>query len=1308
MRTTALVLSLLVTVLLACIAPQHASAQSVLLIYDTTGSGTPALTSALTNAGYTVTLSDTAEFAYNGSNPSPSGFDAVIHLNGPTYSQAMPTSGRTALINYVQAGGGFIHAEWNAYEVDEAGTMSGFEDLTLFVRTGGGNGSGTVNVVAAQAGHPVLAGVPSTFSIPGGSGFGTDGMRTFTTQPATLLASDQSGQGAVAVREFGSGRVVGFHSAGNYSGSAPLQDVDLQQLYINAVAWSSGSVVVNQPPVADAGGPYTIGLNSALTMDGSGSSDPDGTIVDYAWDCTDDGVDDGNSSSPTGVSCTYASPGTYTARLTVTDDIGDTGTATTTVSVTNAPPTADPGGPYTVNQGAALPLIGTGSSDSDGTITTWQWDCTNDGTVDVTASSGIGNACTYAEVGTYTLALTVTDNFGATDTDTTGVTVTNTAPTADAGGPYTVLQGAALALDGSGSGDADGTITDYAWDCENDGSIDVSSSSPTGSTCAYAAVGSYTINLVVTDDDGDTASATASVSVGNAPPTADAGGPYAGDEGSAVPLDGSASSDVGSVVQWEWDCTDDGTYDITTSTATGVGCTWDDDATYTIRLRVTDNDGGTAEATTTAVIANVAPTAVISGPTTGDEGALLSFSAVGADVGAADLPDLTYSWDWGDGTTDTGAAADHTWADNGPWTVTLSIDDQDGGIGTETYTVTTANVDPTITSTAPTTAVQGTLYSYSAVVDDPGTADTFVWTLGAGAPGTMTVDANGLVEWTPTYAEAQVGSYTFDLTVTDDDGGAGSESITITVTTADADGDGLPDDWETQYGLDPNDPSDATLDGDADGLDNLGEFAAGTDPTSYDGPSAPTPVSPVAAAEVPVDMPDLVWDNATDPQADVLTYDVEVYSDAALTTLVTSATGVAEDASGTTTWTVDVALTENASAWWRVRANDPNVAGAWTTEEEFVVNAADEEPGQPTLVFPIGGETTSLTPDLVWTAVSDVDGDDVTYEVEVWDLGQTTLITSATGLTDGGAADVSWTVDVTLTEDAVYVWTARAVDEDGLASAWALVEEFIASESNAGPSAPFFVNPLDGDSLDVTQMTVVAAEGADPEGAPLEYLFELDVASTFDTADYQSATLPETGSGFVEWDMAAAGVSFVENATNYARVRATDPEGVSSAPETIAFFVRGTNDPPSVPVLVSPADGAEGGESLTVEIEEPIDPEGDDVFVEFVAARDAELTDVIGTIADVPVDGSGALSWTVEVSLEPGEYFWSARASDEAGATSEWAAAFRYVVPAAGDDDDDDDDGPGAGCDCESSVAGGGANLTWLLLLLPLALRRRR
>ncbi len=92
----------------------------------------------------------------------------------------------------------------------------------------------------------------------------------------------------------------------------------------------------NMPPTASftatpTSGPPTLTVN----VNASASSDPDGTIVSYSWDWEDDGTPDATGPS---TSRAYTATGTYRIRLTVTDNLGATGTATALVDVSAGPP----------------------------------------------------------------------------------------------------------------------------------------------------------------------------------------------------------------------------------------------------------------------------------------------------------------------------------------------------------------------------------------------------------------------------------------------------------------------------------------------------------------------------------------------------------------------------------------------------------------------------------------------------------------------------------------------------------------------------------------------------------------------------------------------------------------------------------------------------------------------------------------------------------------------------------------------------------------------------------------------------------
>jgi MYXO-CTERM domain-containing protein len=532
----------------------------------------------------------------------------------------------------------------------------------------------------------------------------------------------------------------------------------------------------------------------------------------------------------------------------------------------------------------------------------------------------------------------------------------------------------------------------------------------------------------------------------------------------------------------------------------------------------------------------------------------------------------------------------------------------------------------------------------------------------------------------------------------------------------DSDGDGIEDEWEIIYGFDPLDPSDGTLDVDGDGLDNLAEFLGLTNPFVFDGPSAPSATSPLGGVETSAS-PTLLVGNATDPSADALLYSWEVYADSSLSSLVTSTDSVAEDASGQTGWQVDAVLTENTPYWWRARAHDPFVGGAWCVTSEFFVNAVNEAPTAPTPATPQDGELLpSLTPTVQLGGSTDPDGDGLTYAIEVWaDAALTDPLTSATGLTDVGGL-VEWTLDLAMDEDAWGWLRARATDEHGLAGPWTDPTSFHVSGDDAAPAGLVWGAPLDASVVETRSPTLVAGGATDAEGSEVLYAFE--VANDAAWANSSTSDLLQVDEGGdARWDLAAAGVELAENEDAYARARASDG-AIWSSWEAISFFVNSTNDAPGVPELVGPDEGTDIADVRPVDLVATwvADADRDPLEYAFVVARDEALFDVLAS-GSVPgnntaTDEDGEAVWELMEELEPGTFWWSAQAIDDAGLGSGFAEPRTIVVieeetptPSAGGYSFPDRvprDG------CNHSTGSRAPSVWWMPVLLLPALRRRR
>ena len=440
-----------------------------------------------------------------------------------------------------------------------------------------------------------------------------------------LTFSDGSTVNVGALENFGSGTTVTF---------SPRATTSIQ-FTVNSVASTTVNVGLaefevygglDKAPTANAGPDQAVTAGAVVTLDGSGSSDPDaGTTLTYAWAQTSGPASVVlSSSSVVKPSFTSSQAGAYVFTLTVSDGVltaTDTVVVTVSGGVPAVSPTANAGVDQSVVVGSQVTLDGSGSVNPNvGATLTYAWSLVSGPAVSLSSSSVVKPTFTAGLVGTYVFGLSVTSGGLTSVVDTVAITVSsappvNQPPTASAGVDQSVAVGASVVLDGSGSSDPDpGTTLTYAWVKTSGPAVSLSNPSVVKPTFAATVAGTYVWSLTVSDGSLTSAVDTVTVTV-LASPTADAGVDQAVTTGTVVTLDGSGSlnPNVGTSLTYAWVKTSGPAVSLSSSSVVKPTFTASAVGTYVFELRVSVGSvvTSTADVVTVTVsdAAIVAPTA---------------------------------------------------------------------------------------------------------------------------------------------------------------------------------------------------------------------------------------------------------------------------------------------------------------------------------------------------------------------------------------------------------------------------------------------------------------------------------------------------------------------------------------------------------------------------------------------------------------------------------------------------------------------------------------------------------------------------
>ncbi len=326
---------------------------------------------------------------------------------------------------------------------------------------------------------------------------------------------------------------------------------------------NSTTNVSGDPPTANAGPDQSITETTLVTLDGTGSSDPEDTIT-YSWAQTAGPtvtLSDANIAQPTFTALDLLVNTDVTFELTVSDGTSNAADSiTVTINADNDAPTANAGPDQSIAETTLVTLDGTASIDPEGVTLTYSWAQTAGPTVTLSDTNVAQPTFTALDllVNTdVTFQLTASDGVNnPVDSITVTINADDDAPTTDAGPDQSIAETTLVTLDGTASIDPEGVTLTYSWAQTAGPAVTLSDANvaqPTFTALDLLVNTDVTFQLTASDGvNNPVDSITVTINADNDAPTANAGPDQSITEATLVTLDGTGSSDPEGVLSYSW------------------------------------------------------------------------------------------------------------------------------------------------------------------------------------------------------------------------------------------------------------------------------------------------------------------------------------------------------------------------------------------------------------------------------------------------------------------------------------------------------------------------------------------------------------------------------------------------------------------------------------------------------------------------------------------------------------------------------------------------------------------------------------